>query len=110
MEVKLKISTDTLFALGRWFVQVNKLDARGLPLVWVTIGLELSDKFEKKCKEIQRKASLFDKKKHSYCFKFYQAWALKELLMVIVPHVQEENPLHFSLLTKLIHELDQKLL
>jgi len=112
MDIKIKISTDTLIALGKWFAMVNAIKtSKGEAKVWVSIGLGLSDKFENHCKKMQRQTALFDaKKKHSYKLKYYEAWAFKELLIVIVPHIQEENNLHFSLLTQLIHELDQKLL
>ncbi len=112
MEIKLKISTDTLFALGRWFTQVNYIRySNGINRVWISIGLELSDRFDKKCKTIERQTSMFDsKKKHSLKLKYYEGWAFKELLVVIVPFVKIENPLHYSLLSKVIDELDQKLL
>lgn len=111
MEVKLKISTDTLIALGRWISLVNSIkDSRGINKVYVSIGLELSDRFEKKCRTIERQTSIFDsKKKYSTKFKYHEAWALKELLIGMMTYVRETNQLHYTLLSKLINELDQKL-
>lgn len=110
MEVKLKISTDTLFALGKWFTQINHIrDSKGLGKVWVSIGLELSDRFEKKCKTLERQTAMFDKKKHSIKLKYYEGWAFFELLSIIIPHIKEHNPLHYSLLSKLRDEIHQKI-
>lgn len=111
MEVKLKISTDTLFALGKWFTQVNQIKrSRGLGKVWLSIGLELSDRFEKKCRTLERQTTMFDsKKKHSIKLKYYEGWALFELLGIIIPFIQEHNPLHYSLLSKLRDEIHQKI-
>ncbi|MDM1366322.1 hypothetical protein HX017_15380 [Myroides marinus] len=112
MEVKLKINNDTLIALGLWFTKVDRLEVRdGIAKVWVSIAYDLADRFNKAFKKIERQTAIFDdKKKHSYKLKYHEAWAFKEILIVLVPHVQLENALHYSLLTKVIHELDQKLL
>lgn len=112
MEVKLKISNDTLIALGVWFTKVDRLEVSdGLPKVWVSIAYDLADRFSKSFRKIERQTAVFDQgKRHSYKLKYHEAWAFKEILIVLVPHIQLENNYHYSLLTKVIHELDQKLL
>ncbi|MHC5309117.1 hypothetical protein ACYSNM_03400 [Myroides sp. LJL116] len=111
MDIKLKINNDTLWALSRWFSNVNQLKVEsGLSKVWVTIGYELTDRFDNMFKKISRQSDLFNaKKNHSVKLKYYQAYAFKELLLVIIPYVETENHLHFTLLNKVVNQLDQKL-
>ncbi len=112
MKIKTKINNDTLIALDKYLNQVYQiLPVQGIGKVWISIGMDLADTFNKKVRTIQKQSSIFDvKKKHNISLKYHEAWALKELLITLLQYIKKENDLHYVLLQKLFSELDQKLI
>lgn len=112
MKIQTKISNDTLIALDKCLAQVyNITTSPGLSKVWISIGMELADTFNKKVRTLQKQSNIFDvKKKHSVSMKYHEAWALRELLVVLLEYVKKDNDLHYVLLQKVFSELDQKLI
>ncbi|WP_435135768.1 hypothetical protein [Formosa sp. A9] len=110
MKIDLKLSNDALVAAHNILKQVynpsypNEIQIK----VYKSIGFELADKFEKKVKAQQKKASLFDqKKKISVTLKYYEAWALKAIATDLIYTCS--NDYSKNLVQTLINVLDQKL-
>lgn len=75
--------------------------------IYKSIGFDLADKFDSKCKSQVRKASLFDsKKKNKITLKFHEAWALHQILMDTLDYVN--NAYQKTLISKVIHFLNER--
>jgi len=110
MKIEININTDTLIALNSVLKQVYELPVSNdkRENVYKSIGFDLADKFDKKCKTRVKKADLFDsKKKTKFTLKYHEAWALEEILREITPFIQ--NPYQVILLNKVTDTLNQKL-
>ena len=109
MKIELKFSTDAVVCLNQQLQNVYSLTVSNdkRENVYKSIGYDLADKFDKKCKTLIKKASLFDvKKRHKMSLKFHEAWALQEILSELVDDIT--NSYQKTLIEKIIHTLDQK--
>lgn len=109
MKVEIKFSNDTLMAINAQLQEIYNLPVSTIKRenVYKSIGVDLADKFDKKCKTLIKKASLFDQKKRfKMSLKFHEAWALQEILMELVSQVKNEY--QKTLIEKTINTLDQK--
>lgn len=109
MKVELNFSLDTLMAVNKQLQKMYELPVSTVKRenVYKSIGFDLADKFDKKCKTLIKKTSLFDQKKRfKMSLKFHEAWALQEILMELVSDVN--NSYQKALIEKTIHNLDQK--
>lgn len=112
MKVKFKLSIDQLIALSKLLLKLYDFELTQLEQqqkVAFSIGLRLSDKFDKKRKDIQKKASLFDvKKKISFTLDYYEAWALKQMCIELISW--SENNYQKLAIQQIINKLDPLLL
>lgn len=110
MKVELKISTDALVAANKILKEIYNLpvstDKR--ENIYKSIGFDLADKFDKKCKTRIKKADLFDNKKVKLTLAYHEAWALEAIIQDLLDQVIE-NGYQKSLLTSLTHTLNQKI-
>jgi Holliday junction resolvasome RuvABC DNA-binding subunit len=108
MKIELKMNNDTLMAINNalevlYYHEVSGVTAK----VAKSIALDVSDKFDSKCRSLAKKATLFDtKKKHKMTFKYHEAWALYGMLLELIQYV--DNVYQDTLIRKVINTLDQK--
>lgn len=109
MKIELKISINALMAANKILKEIYNLpvsmDKR--ENVYKSIGFDLADKFDSKCKAQIKKANLFEKKKVKVTLKYHEAWALEAIIQDLLDTVT--NDYQKSLLTSLTHSLNQKL-
>lgn len=112
MKIKFKLSIDQLIALNKLLLKLYEFDLTLLKQqqkVVFSIGLRLSDKFDKKRKDIQKKSSLFDtKKKISFTLDYYEAWSLKGICVELI--TLSETDYQKLSIQQIINKLDPLLL
>jgi len=110
MKIDIKINNDELIATNN-LLQKCYQDTDCLTLeakVFKSIGLQLADMFEKKCKKKIKDGDLFDQKKQiKIGLKFYEAWALKEIIRNFI-HLSETTFQHHQI-QRVINKLDKKI-
>lgn len=111
MKIELNISNDTLLAANKILKEVYKLPISVVARenVYKSIGMDLADKFDTKCKSQIRKANLFDNKKIKITLKYHEAWALESLIKDLVDEFIVNNMYQRNLLFQLTNTLNQKL-
>lgn len=111
MKIKLKLTPDTIIALDALFDGFT-----GQPLTGKTnqqktllsIAYELGDTFQKLANKVVRSADLFNgKKKIGISLKYYQAWALEQIIRNLIN--LEDNLYRKNLLQKTADEINQLL-
>ena len=109
MKVELKISTDTLMAANKILKEIYNLPASTdkRENIYKSIGYDLADKFDSKCKARIKKANLFEKKKVKITLAYHEAWALEAIIQDLIEQVIH-NDYQKSLLISLTHTLNQK--
>jgi len=110
MKIELQLTNDQLMAINNQLQKVYEMpvstDQR--ENVYKSIAFDLADKFDKKCKNLIKKASLFSqKKKIKISLKFHEAWALQAVLMELIIYM--DNEYQKTLIQKTINALDEKL-
>ncbi|MCH4824276.1 hypothetical protein ML462_13960 [Gramella lutea] len=111
MKIELKLSTDTLMAANKILKEVYNLPVSCVSRenVYKSIGMDLADKFDSKCKAQIRKANLFENKKVKLTLKYHEAWALEALIADLTDQLIENNEYQRSLLFTLRSTIHQKL-
>lgn len=110
MKVELKLNIDTIFAINKLLQQVYDTNT---PMeitqkIYRSIGFDLADKFDKLKKSNIKKATVFDtKKKYKVSLKFYEAWALFNIIMNLLPTIN--NDLSKSQLQATANELHKQI-
>lgn len=109
MKTKLKFTNDELIAANKLLQKLYDLpfnQFESTQKIFVSIGLDLADKFDKKCKSIIKKANLFEQeKKHDTTLKFHEAWALKNICVELFSW--SENEYQKTQLQNIINKLDK---
>ena len=91
MKLEIYITNDGLIAVDLVLQQMYNpnLPLTEMQKVYKSIGFDLAEIFEKKRKSQIKKASLFtQKKKVKVSLKYYQAWALKALLLDMIEFLE----------------------
>ncbi len=109
MKIDLKISNDAFIACNNLLKEIYN---SSVPITEVgklvkSIGFEVADKIDSKCKGLAKKVTLFDKKKPKLTLQYYQAWGLYQLLVSLNEH--NANEYSRGLVQNVIHILNQKL-
>jgi len=109
MKIEIHITPDALMAVNKILKRVYELpvSVNKEEKVYRSIGFDLADKFEKKCKSQIKKANLFDKKKVKITLMYHEAWALEAIINSLLWIVH--NDYQDSLLQSLAHSINQKL-
>ena len=110
MKIILQISNDGLMAVDSVLQQMYSpnLPLTEMQKVYKSIGFDLADLFEKKRKIQIKKASLFTaKKKVKISLKYFEAWALKALLIDLIDLMQ--SAYHKQCAQNVLYKLDEKL-
>lgn len=110
MKIKLHITSDGLMAADQLLqhAYAPSIALTEMQKVFRSIGFQLSELFEKKRKALIKKATLFNTtKKISISLEYYQAWALKNLLIDLME--LSDNPYQKVAIQTIINQLDQKL-
>lgn len=109
MKIELNISTDALMAANKILKEIYNLPVSNdkRENVYKSIGFDLADKFDKKCKTQIKKANLFEKKKIKLSLKYHEAWALEAIIQDLIGEVIH-NEYQKALLTNLTHIINQK--
>lgn|SRR5690554_1291589 len=110
MKIELKLSNDSIIVCDQILAKVyevnfysNKIDEK----VILSIIYQVADFFSNKCKNIKKKADLFNiKKKHKITLKYYEAWALYSVLLEFK---DIHNPYQQRIANDLCRTLHQKL-
>jgi hypothetical protein len=108
MKIKLTLSKDTVLTVYNMLNQLYNLPVSNIQRenIYKSIGFDLADKFESKAKELKKNSNLLNQKnKVEMTLKFYQAWALHEIIhelleVVLLDHYQENQ---ISMLLQKIH-------
>lgn len=110
MKVELKLSNDTLMATNKILKEIYELPLSQVKRenVYRSIGFDLADKFDKKCKTQIKKANLFDNKKVKITLKFHEAWALESLIKSLADEIIVNNEYQRRLVFALADTLNQK--
>ncbi len=109
MKVKVKLSNDELMAANKLLQKLYDLQFQQFQSnqkVFISIGLELADKFDKKYKSTIKSASLFNQKtKIGFTLKYYEAWALNSICIELFSW--SENDFQKRQLQNIINKLDK---
>ena len=85
MKVKLKFTVDQIISMSVLLYKICKINFNSLShqeKIGISICLVLSDTFECKRRELQKKNDLFNcRKKVAVTLKYHEAWALKEMFI-----------------------------
>lgn len=111
MKIELKLTNDALIACNSLIKGVYDSatypDSEAGKLI-KSICFDVADKLDSKCKNLVKKASLFDsKKKHNFALKYHEAWGLS--LALIQLNENEPNEYARIIIAKIITDLHQKL-
>ena len=109
MKIELNLTAEEIFTIS---VVLNPIyNAKAIKReekTWVSIGLDLVDKFDTKAQTLKKKQNLFDaKKKHKIGLKFHEADALEHILLDRMQYV--DLPFMLHQIQKTIDFLNQKL-
>ena len=109
MKVELKISTDTLMAANEILKKIYSLPVSNdkRENIYKSIGFDLADKFDAKCKARIKKANLFDNKKVKLTLAYHEAWALEAIIQDLLDQVIN-NEYQKALLRSLTNSINQK--
>ncbi|MDB0600718.1 hypothetical protein PL373_06075 [Tenacibaculum maritimum] len=110
MTLKFKFTNDMLMATHQILKNVYNPTSSLLKEQKIirSIGFELADLFEKKCKKQIEKVSLFDQtKKTTLSLKYHQAWALQSLIIDLI--YLHDSPFQKVQLQKIINLIDKEL-
>lgn len=109
MKIELHLSLDMIIAANNLLKGVYDLPLTPCKQenVYKSIGFDLADTFEKKCKTQIKKANLFEKKKIKLSLKYHEAWALEAIINDLRQHVH--NDYQKNLLIILSYTINQKL-
>ncbi len=109
MKIKLKFTNDELIAANTLLQKLYDLPFNQFESpqkIFVSIGVDLADKFDKKTKSIIKKSSLFtQKKKYDTTLKYHEAWALKNICIELFSW--SENEYQKLQLENIISKLDK---
>ena len=109
MKIVIHISLDTLMAANEILKEIYNLpvslDKR--ENVYKSIGFDLADKFDGKCKTQIKKANLFENKKIKISLMYHEAWALEEIIQDLSDIVK--NDYRKALLLNLTNIINQKI-
>ncbi|MFL0065356.1 hypothetical protein V2595_06940 [Tenacibaculum maritimum] len=110
MKVKLKFTVDQIISISAILNKICKINFNSLShqeKINISICLVLSDTFEMKKRDIQKKNDLFNsRKKISIALKYHQVWALNQVLIDKFSLVENEYQ-KFNIQNS-IHLLDSK--
>lgn len=107
MKIQLKLTPDTVLAIDKLLFP-NAVGTTKQQRVLLSIMYELAEIFEKRAKKITRSTDLFNaKKKISISLKYYEAWALEQIIRNLIN--LEDNLYRKNLLQKTADEINQKL-
>ncbi|CAA0230130.1 hypothetical protein [Tenacibaculum maritimum] len=85
MKIKLKFSVDQIIAISKLLNQIYEINFNSLNTeekLEISIGMELSDVFDRKKRNIQKKNDLFNNdKKIAITLKYHEAWGLKNIFI-----------------------------
>jgi len=109
MKIQIKLKIDALIAVSKMLESIYNLPFSVTSVtenVYISIGYDLADLFDKKVKTKIKKADLFDVKKETkFTLKYHEAWALKKILIELKPYAN--NTFIELQLQKIIDKLDQ---
>lgn len=110
MVIEIKMTNDQVMVINQTLQQLYAVSPKssGDGKVWLSIGLELADSFDTKAKKAIKTHGIFDvKKKKKITLKYYQAYALERLLVVMIQHLR--TPYELNCVQLVIAQLNQKL-
>lgn len=111
MKIKLKLTPDTILALDSLFEGFCNNNLAGKTKeqkTLLSIAYDLADTFQKQANKVVRSTDLFNsKKKLGVSLKYYQAWALEQIIRQMPD--PGDNEYRKTLLAKTADELNQKL-
>lgn len=110
MKIELKLSTDSIIAVNELLCNVYEVEnSIGKKAnVHRSIGFDLADKFDRKCKELIKKQCIFNAtKKHKITLKYYEAWSLEFIIRELIGH--SKSPYSKQLSNLVADQLNQKL-
>ncbi|SEC44882.1 hypothetical protein SAMN04489761_3022 [Tenacibaculum sp. MAR_2009_124] len=111
MKVKIKFSVEQIVAINKLLNELYTLSFNNyntMQKVQISIGVKLSDTFEKKKRGLYKKLDLLNaNEKKSMEFLYHEAWALKELLINEIGIL--DNAFHKIQAQNAIDLLDEKI-